>query len=297
MAVAPVNQTAAGPAWLSQCETKVRQLQDAIRLIRPGDRLYLSAGSAAPHGLIAGLIDENAPLGDNEITHLLTLGDAPYARPEYASRFRHNALFIGPNVRRAVIEGRADYTPAFLSELPRLIRSGRIAIDVALLSVSAPDEFGYCTFGTHVDLAPAATDVARIVIAEVNARMPRSNGPARIHVDQIAALVPTDYALPELPPRDGQPEAEAIARHIAELVPDGATLQLGIGGIPDRVLSFLSDRRDLGVHTEMFSDGLVALVERASSMAGASRSIPERSSRVSYSGRAAYTISSTTIPS
>jgi acyl-CoA hydrolase/GNAT superfamily N-acetyltransferase len=234
----------------------------ALGLIRRGDHIHLSDGSATPLGIIPGLVDEELGLGGNEIIHLLTLGDAPYVRPEFADVFRHNALFIGPNVREAVTAGRADYTPVFLSEIPSLIRSGRIPIDVSIVSVSPPDADGFCTFGTHVDINPAATSVARLVIAQVNPKMPRTSGPSRIHVDQIHAMVEAEHLLPELKPPPSRPETELIAKFIAELVPDGATLQLGIGGIPDAVMRYLHDRNDLGIHTEMFSDGVVELARR-----------------------------------
>ncbi len=234
----------------------------AISRIRPGERIYLSAGSAVPLGMLPALCDPSATLGDNEILHLLTLGEAPYTDPKLANRFRHSALFIGPNVREAVSEGRADYTPAFLSELPQLIRSGRIRIDVAIVSTTPPDAEGFCHFGTHIDLAPAATSSARLVIAQINPRMPRVPSPCRIHIDQLHAAVEIERELPELPRGKSRPETEQIARHILSLVPDGATLQLGIGDVPDAVLRGLTDRRDLGVHTEMLSDGVVDLVER-----------------------------------
>lgn len=248
--------------WRSRYRNKLVSIEKAIGMIRRGERIYLSAGSAVPQGAFPALCAEDAPLVDNEISHLLTLGDAPYAKPEFAGRFRHRALFIGANVRRAVAEGRADYTPVFLSEIPGLMRSGKIPVDVAIMSVTPPNDEGYCSFGTHVDLAPAAVSAARLVIAEVNPRMPWVNSPHQLHVDQIGAMFEGDHPLPELPVHKNRPETEEIARHIAELIPDGATLQMGIGGIPDGVLKFLADRRDLGIHTEMFSDGVVDLVER-----------------------------------
>ncbi|MFO0837268.1 MAG: GNAT family N-acetyltransferase [Phycisphaerae bacterium] len=258
--IPPVAQTKA--EWRKRYTQKLSTLKAAIALIRPGDRIYLSDGSATPLGLIPGLMAEDAPLGDNEIIHMLTFGDAPYVRPEYAGKFRHNALFIGPNVRDAVAEGRADYTPIFLSEIPGQIRARRIPVDVAMVSLTPPDEAGYCSFGTHVDCAPAACDVARVIIGQVNPRLPRSHGPHRLHIDRVAALVEIEHEIPTLPPPKMRAETEAIARNIAELIPDGATLQLGIGGIPDGVLRFLNDRKDLGIHTEMFSDGVVELVKR-----------------------------------
>ncbi|MGE0481217.1 MAG: GNAT family N-acetyltransferase [Phycisphaerae bacterium] len=248
--------------WRDRLGSKLTTLRKALGHIRRGERIYLSDGSATPTTMIPGLVAEDVPLGDNQIIHLLTLGEAPYTNPEHAGRFRHNALFIGANVRDAVSEGRADYTPVFLSEIPRLIRAGRIPIDVAVLSVTPPDEDGYCSYGTHVDLAPAVVEVARAVIVEVNPRMPYTFGPCRLHVEQITAAVEGEHTLPELKPAQDRPETDAIARSIADLVPDGATLQLGIGGIPNQVLRYLVERRDLGVHTEMFSDGVVDLVER-----------------------------------
>ncbi len=248
--------------WRKRCESKLIALDRAIAMVRRGEHIYLSDGSATPHGLIEGLVAPSAPLVDNQIIHLLTLGDAPYVQPEFSSRFRHNALFIGPNVREAVGDGRADYTPVFLSEIPGLIRSGRIPIDVAMISLTPPDADGWCSLGTHVDCALAAVGMARLVIAQINPSLPRTLGPGRVHMDQVHSMVELDRPIPELKPPKKRPETEAIARHIAELVPDGATLQMGIGGIPDGVLNYLRDRKDLGIHTEMFSDGVVELVER-----------------------------------
>lgn len=243
-------------------KSKVVSLDRAIAMIRPGEHIYLSAGSAAPLGVYPGLCAECAPLGDNTITHLMTLGDAPYADKCFAHRFRHNALFIGANTRRAIAEGRGDYTPVFLSEIPALIRARRIPIDVAIISLTPPDDEGYCSFGTHVDLAPAACEVARLVIGQINANLPRVHSPDRLHVNDIHAFVEIATPIPLMPAPKARAESEQIARHIADLIPDGATLQLGIGGIPDSVLRFLKDRKDLGIHTEMFSDGVVDLVER-----------------------------------
>lgn len=259
--------TATQESWTS----KIRTVERAITLIRRGERIWLGSGSAVPAALVRGLIDDRAPLGDHELMHLLTLGEAPYVAARYASRFRHNALFIGPNVREAVAAGRADYSPVFLSEIPGLIRAGRLRPDVALISVTPPDDDGWCSFGTHVDLAPAATETARLVIAQINHRLPHT-GPARIHVDRIHALVEHDEPLPEIARPRSRAETEAIARNVAELIPDGATLQLGIGGIPDAVLRYLGDRRDLGIHTEMFSDGVVALA-KAGVITGARKSL------------------------
>lgn len=248
--------------WQQRYASKIMPLKQALGLIRPGKRIYMSDGSTTPLGLIQGLTEPGLQLGDNSITHLLTLGEAPYTRPEFASRFRHNALFIGANVRPAVAEGRADYTPAFLSEIPALIRSGRLGIDVALLAVTPPDENGYCSFGTHVNLAPAVAEVAELIIVEVNPNMPRVPSPERLHVDDIDAMVLVDHPMPILDNAKEHPETAEIARNVADLIPDGATLQVGIGSLPNAILARLVNRRDLGIHTEMFSDGVIELVQR-----------------------------------
>ncbi len=247
--------------WRARYAAKQTSAEAAVARIAPGESIYVGAGSAVPSALVDVLTSESAPLGDNTIIHLLTLGDAPYVAPRYAHRFRHNALFIGPNVRSAVAAGNADYTPVFLSEIARLIESRRLNVHVALLSLSAPDDDGWCSFGTHVDLAPSACRVARTILAEVNERMPAVRSPERIHVDQLSAVVCVRRELPELPQAEPRAETRAIARHIADLVPDGATLQLGIGGIPDDVLEFLDTRNDLGIHSEMFSDGVMRLAQ------------------------------------
>ncbi len=192
----------------------------------------------------------------------MTLGIAPYAQPKFGAKFRHNAFFIGHNVRDAVAQGRADYTPIFLSEIPALFREGRVMLDYALIQVSPPDEHGYCSYGVATDIVKSAAESAKAVIAEVNANAPRVLGDSFIHVRDIAALVPSREPILEAPQGEPDELARKIAGHIANLIEDGSTLQLGIGTIPDAVLHFLSDRRDLGVHTEMFSDGVIPLVEK-----------------------------------
>lgn len=248
--------------WREQWKTKCKTAAQALRSIRPGDHIYLSDGSATPLGMVNALCADDVSLGDNEILHLMSLGPAPYTEPRFAGRVRHNALFIGANVREAISAGRADYTPVFLSEIPALIESRRIPVDIAIISTTEPDENGYCSLGTHVSLSPAAIASARVVIAQVNPRLPRTHGPYQLHVEQIGALVELEHELPESARHTDKPETGAIAQYISELVPDGATLQLGIGSIPDAVLHALSNHRDLGIHSEMFSDGVVELVER-----------------------------------
>ncbi len=193
------------------------------------------SGAAEPSVLVDAMVTHGTHLADNEIVHLMTLGPAPYVAPEHASRFRHTAFFIGANVRSAVQEGRADFMPVFLSDIPRLITSRRVRIDVALIQVSPPDAHGYCSLGVSVDVVRAAVDSADVVIAQVNPRMPRTLGDSFIHVDCLAHIVPVDYELPERLPEPLDEADRAIGEHVASLVPDGATLQLGIGRLPDAV--------------------------------------------------------------
>ncbi|HVZ31931.1 MAG TPA: GNAT family N-acetyltransferase, partial [Polyangiaceae bacterium] len=203
---------------------------------------------------------------------LLTLGPAPYVAAELASRFRHSAFFIGPNVRQAVQEGRADFIPVFLSEIPELIRSRRVWIDVALIQTSPPDPHGYLSLGVSVDIVRAAVESADVVLAEVNPLMPRTHGDSFIHASKISGWIESDLPLPELPLEvPGEIEA-AIGHHVASLVPNGATIQTGIGSIPDAVLEALSAHEDLGVHTEMLSDGMMRLA-RAGVITGAKKSL------------------------
>jgi 4-hydroxybutyrate CoA-transferase len=234
---------------------------EAVSSIQSGQRLYLHGGAATPTRLVDALVARAPELEDVEIVHLHTEAPAPYAAPGMERSFRHNALFIGPNVRKAVDEGRADYTPVFLSEIPRLFRpEGVLPLDAVLLQVSPPDRNGMCSLGVSVDVAYAAVRHATTVIAQVNRRMPRTFG-AAIPASAINLAVEVEDELPEAHAPALTPEMEAIGRHVAELIPDGATIQAGIGGVPNAVMACLTNHRDLGVHTEMFSDGLVPLIE------------------------------------
>jgi acetyl-CoA hydrolase len=234
---------------------------EAVRHVKSGDRVYVQAGAATPHHLLDALVRRAPELRDVEIVHLHTEGAAPYASPSVQESFRHNALFIGPNVRDAVADGRADYTPIFLSEIPSLFRpGGALPLDVAFLHVTPPDAAGNCSLGVSVDCALEAARNARTVIAQVNPLMPRTGGHA-FPFAAIDAVAEVQAPLPHVPGSVQTPVTEAIGRHVAALVPDGATLQLGIGAVPDAVLALLHDRKDLGIHTEMFSDGILALVE------------------------------------
>ena len=260
-AAPPQPARAAAPRQGPRLRAASVSAAEALQAVRSGDRVYIHPGCAAPLPLIEALSARGAELRDVEVVHLLTLGRAGYTLPEMAGHFRHNAMFIGANVREAVNDGRADYVPIFLGEIARLFEDGTMPLDVALIQVSPPDEHGYCSLGVGVDHTLHAARAARHVIAEVNTEMPRTLGDAFLHVSKLDALVETSRPLPELVVGDGSPVAGEIGRRIAGLVPDGATLQMGIGGIPDAVLRHLSGHRDLGVHTEMFSDGVIDLVE------------------------------------
>ncbi|HET9951453.1 MAG TPA: acetyl-CoA hydrolase/transferase C-terminal domain-containing protein [Candidatus Eisenbacteria bacterium] len=233
----------------------------ALRTVSSGDTVYVHPGCAAPLRLLDALVARHEELENVRIVHLMSLGRADYVGPGMEKHFRHTALFIGKNVRDAVNEGRADYVPVFLSEIPRLFTSRAIPIDVALIQVSPPDEHGFCSFGVGVECTKAAASVANVVIAQVNPNMPRVLGDSFIHVRNVTYFVEADEPLMELPRVRMSEAFGEIGRHVAGLVEDGATLQLGIGGIPDAVLYHLRDRKHLGVHTEMFSDGMVELVE------------------------------------
>ncbi|MDH4069065.1 MAG: 4-hydroxybutyrate CoA-transferase [Ignavibacteria bacterium] len=242
--------------------------EEAVSVIRSGDRVWVHPGCAVPNVLIDAMVERAGELENVEVTHLLGVGPAAYTRPEMRGRFRHNAFFIGKNVREAVWEGRADFTPIFLSEIPSLLLSGQTPIDVAMIHVSPPDEHGFCSFGVGVECTKAATEAAKIVIAQLNPNMPRTLGDSFIHISRLDYCVETDTPLWELPQLEGDETPEEldmyrkIGENVASLVEDGSTLQLGIGRIPDAVVHFLEDRRDLGVHSEMVSDGILPLVEK-----------------------------------
>jgi 4-hydroxybutyrate CoA-transferase len=248
-------------SWTDTYRSKVVTAGQAVTEVRSGHRVYIHPGAAEPEVLVRALIDRAPDLRGVEVIHLLTLGDAGYVKPGMEASFRHVAMFVGANVREAVGSGRADYMPVCLSEIPALFRGGLLPIDVCLIQVSPPDEHGFCSFGVGVDCTKTAAEVARTVIAEVNTEMPRTLGDSFIHVSKIDRIVESQRPILELPRRHAEDLHRRIGGHVAGLIEDGATLQLGIGGIPDAVLDHLTDRRDLGVHTEMFSDGVMDLVE------------------------------------
>jgi acyl-CoA hydrolase len=235
---------------------------EAVSVIASGHRVYLHTAAAAPHRLTRAMTARAPELRDVEIVQLHTEGEAPFAKAEYAESFRTNALFVGANIREAVAEGAADYIPVFLSEVPALFRQKILPLDVAMIQVSPPDRHGFCSLGVSVDASRAAVEMATHVIAQVNPNMPRSHGDGLVHVDQVDFAVDVDDPLHEVPPPAPTEIATAIGQYCADIIEDGATLQMGIGAIPDAVLKALSDHRDLGIHTEMFSDGVIDLVER-----------------------------------
>ncbi|MBX3070563.1 MAG: acetyl-CoA hydrolase/transferase family protein [Thermomicrobiales bacterium] len=234
---------------------------EAVSVVQSGHRVYLHEVAMTPHRLVNALCRRAMSLERVETVSLHTEGPAPYVAPEMAGHIRHNALFAGANVRAAINDGRADYTPVFLSQIPELMRERRLPVDVALLQVSPPDHHGFCRLGMSIACARAAAEAAQFVIGQVNPRVPRSMGNSAIHVSQFHALVEADEPLPEAHPVPFGDVENQIGEHIAALVPDRATIQMGIGAIPDAVLARLTDREDLGVHTEMFTDGLVDLAE------------------------------------
>jgi len=248
-------------AWQERYADKIATAEQAVACVRHGQRVLVGSGAGEPQALVEALSARH-DIADTEIIHILTLGVATYAEPRFGDRFRHNAYFIGPNVRGAIAEGRADYTPIFLGEIPALFRSGRVVIDVAMIAVSPPDNHGYCSYGVSTDIVKSGAESALIVIAEVNEQMPRCLGDCFIHVRDIDKLVPSDRPVLESTPGEPDELARRIGKHIAGLVEDGATLQLGIGTIPDAVLHYLGEFKDLGIHTEMFSDGVIPLIEK-----------------------------------
>lgn len=248
--------------WQEHYHDKRISADDAAKLIKSGDTVYIHSHAAAPEVLIDAMVARAAELNKVKIIHILTLGKAEYAKKQYSDSFDLHALFIGPNVREAVNEGRADYMPVFLSEIPRLFESGELPIDVCLLQVSPPDNHGYCSYGVSVDCTIAARKQAKLVIAEVNKQMPRTLGRSFVHVSRLNYIVESDRPLPTLEPDQPSDVERAIGRNVASLVADRATLQLGIGAIPNAVLQELKDKRDLGVHSEMLSDGIVDLIEQ-----------------------------------
>ena len=250
-------------AWREEYRRKLKSAPEALSLLRSGQRVWVQQGNSTPQPLIDAMVARAPNLRDVEVVSMLTLGDAQYSRPEYAASFRHGGLFLGGNVREAVQCGRADYTPIFLGEIEGLFLSGEMPLDVVLIQVAPPDEHGYLSMGTCVDCSLTAAHTGALVIAEVNDRMPRTYGDCFLSVSDIDVFVETSRPLLQLPRGEHYDDVHRrIGEHVASLVPDGATLQLGIGGIPDAVLSCLGNHRDLGIHSELVSDGVIPLIQK-----------------------------------
>ncbi|NOX17632.1 MAG: acetyl-CoA hydrolase/transferase family protein [Chlorobi bacterium] len=254
--------------WHAKYKSKIVLPEEAVEVIKSGDKVVVQPGCAAPLKLIRSMVERKDDLEDVEIYHILVVGDLPYMQPGMEKHFKHRAFFIGQNTRTAVNEGRAEFIPIFLSEVTLLFKNGIIKPDVAMIHVSPPDEHGFCSYGIDVGNIKTPAEKSKIVIAQVNEHMPRGLGNSFIHISKIDYIVEYSEPLLELPQIDPNASTEIldiydrIGKNVSELIEDGATLQMGIGAIPDAVMNYLYDRNNLGVHTEMFSDGIIDLVEQ-----------------------------------
>jgi acyl-CoA hydrolase/GNAT superfamily N-acetyltransferase len=260
------------PDWQTKYQSMIATPAAAVAKIKPGERVFIGTGCAEPLQLVDALTQRSEELADVEIVHLLTFGEAPYAHEKLTQSFRVNSFFIAENVRSLIQEGLGDYTPIFLSDLPRLFDSGQLPIDVALIQVTPPDAEGRCSLGVSVDIVRSAAENASMVIAQVNPNMPRTLGDSCLHIYDLDVLVPTDEPILEVPMVEITDETRQIAEYIAALIEDGSTLELGIGRIPHSLLAFLKDKKDLGIHTEMITDDIVDLV-RAGVINGSRKSL------------------------
>lgn len=247
--------------WEKEYNKKLLSAENAIQKVTSENKLVIGHAAAEPCSLVSELIRQKDRLHDVEIIHMVPLTSCEYCNVGMEKHFRHKALFVGGGSRKAVFDGRADYIPAFFSEIPRLFKEKILPVDVAMIQVSKPDEHGFCSYGVSVDYTKAAAESAKIVIAEVNEQMPRTFG-SYIHISQIAFLVESDHQIIEIPRPKITDVEQKIGHNVAELVDDCSNLQLGIGSIPDAVLKFLTNKKDLGIHSEMFSDGVVELCEK-----------------------------------
>jgi len=248
-------------AWKEKYSDLIGTAGEAMQLIRSGDNIFIGTGCAQPQHLVDALVKHSGKIYDAHIIHLLTMGSAPYASEQFTDRFNMNSFFIAENVRHAFDMGIGDYTPIFLSDIPGEFESGRIPLDVALISVTPPDENGLCSFGVSVDIVKSAAANARLVIAQVNSRMPKTLGDSFIHVHSLDMLVPFDEPIITVDTPAPEEDLRKIGRNIAKLVEDGSTIECGIGRIPQALAEFLHDKKDLGIHTEMFGDWIIELVE------------------------------------
>jgi acyl-CoA hydrolase len=249
-------------AWQAEYKKKLMTVESAMHAVESNMRVYVHANSAFPQVLLEALTRRSGYLRNVEVVHLLGFGEAYYNRPEFAESFRHNALFVGSNMRRALQEGRADYIPVHLSDVDGLFLGKDLELDVVLLQVSTPDRHGYCSLGVAVETTLTAARCARIRIAQVNDQMPRTFGNTFMHISEFDAIVECSHPLPELIPEEATEEQRLIAQHVAALIDDGACVQVGIGGIPNAILPFLSGHKDLGIHTETLTDSAIPLIEQ-----------------------------------
>jgi acyl-CoA hydrolase len=247
--------------WKEKYKEKITTAAQAMKLIKSGNHIFIGTGCGQPQHLVEALVQHSSGITDAHIVHLLTMGAAPYADEKFREKFKMNSFFIADNVRDTLSKGIGDYTPIFLSEIPHEFEQGRIPIDVALISVTPPDASGLCSLGVSVDIVKSAAANARYVIAQVNSRMPRTFGDSFIHVNSIDALVPYDEEIIETEVPEPNETLRSIGQNIARLVEDGSTIECGIGRIPQAIAEFLLDKKDLGIHTEMFSDWIIELIE------------------------------------
>jgi len=247
--------------WKEKYKDKIRTASAAMKLVKSGDRVFIGTGCGQPQHLVQALVEHSSHIYDAHIVHLLTMGAAPYADEKFREKFKMNSFFIADNVRDALQKGIGDYTPIFLSEIPAEFESGRIPIDVALITVTPPDANGLCSLGVSVDIVKAAAANAGYVIAQVNSNMPRTFGDGFLHINAIDVLVPCDEDIIEIPMPELDETLRSIGQNIARLVEDGSTIECGIGHIPHALVEFLAEKKDLGVHTEMFSDWIIDLIE------------------------------------
>ncbi len=247
--------------WQAKFKDKIKVASTAMKLIKSGNSIFIGTGCAQPQHLVNALVEYSDHIYDAHIVHMLTMGTAPYADPRFREKFKMNSFFIADNVRDALDQGIGDYTPIFLSEIPAEFETGRIPIDVALISVAPPDINGLCSLGVSVDIVQAAASNARYVIAQVNGNMPRTHGNSFIHVNNIDVLVPQDEPVITIPIEEPDETLRLIGQNVARLVEDGSTIECGIGRIPQALAEYLVYKKDLGVHTEMFSDWILELIE------------------------------------
>jgi 4-hydroxybutyrate CoA-transferase len=248
--------------WLDDYKSKLRTAEDAVRIIQSGDRVYYGGNAAIPQALVRALALRHEELEGVQLNHVLLIGDDPLSVPGMERHFRHNSLFVGPADRKAVNDGRADYVPIFLHQIPRLFREGIVPLDVAMIQVSPPDEHGFMSLGVEILASTAACQMAKTIIAQVNEKMPRVLGDSFIHVNRVATMVECSEPLPTLVSKPATDVEKAIAQNVLGLIKPGSTMQMGIGGIPDSVYEAMEGDLQLGIHTEMISDGGMRAIQR-----------------------------------